>query len=195
MKTFRSRQILSLVAFLSSITAVFAYEKPESVLLEKEGKFELRKYSEMTLISTPMKGMENRGDSFRKLFGYIGGGNAKKQKISMTVPVITQDNAGTKNAERAGTMSFVVPTEVVKAGAPKPNDQNIVVKKMPAAKYATLQFKGGDDEGKRKIAVDNLKAIVKKKSLKTVGKPFFSSYDPPFKPEFLRKNEVWIQVK
>src|SRR4051812_7893305 len=78
------------------------YESAEYKLLKRSGSFEIRDYPALTLVSTPMTASDpTDDDSFRRLFGYIGGANEAEVKISMTTPVFS-DLAGTNRQ-----MSFV----------------------------------------------------------------------------------------
>ena len=55
---------------------------PRYKLLLKDGNFELREYPPLTVVNAPTvgAGMDN---SFRKLFGYITGGNESSEKIAI----------------------------------------------------------------------------------------------------------------
>ena len=41
---------------------------------------------------------------------------------------------------------------------------------------------------------DALRAWAAARGLSVVGEPEVNRYDPPFKPAFLRRNEVWLEV-
>lgn len=184
----------SIITLIATATIAAAIEKPAFESLEKDGNFELRKYSEIHLVSAPMSGMAQRDDSFRKLFQYISGKNAGEQKIAMTAPVIMEGGPDNIIANQKGRMSFVIPAEVVKAGTPKPTIDGLEIKVIPAATYATLQFKGWTKQESREQAIESLREWIKTKNLKSSGEPTFAVYDPPWKPEFMRTNEVWIRI-
>ena len=169
-------------------------EKPSYETVEKEGKFEIRKYNAIPIVSAPMNNMGQRDQSFRKLFQYISGANEKKQKIAMTSPVFMEGKADGKGANPNGRMSFVVPAAIAKTGAPQPDGEGLKTSEIKGGKVAVLRFSGWDDEANRKKAITELSTFTTTKKLKTHGDAFFAIYDPPWTPEFMRRNEVWIKL-
>jgi len=75
-----------------------AIEEPAYNVLVSEGNFELRRYASYSVAETTVGGdFEAVGnEGFRRLVGYIGGKNRKKESISMTAPV-SQKPASEKN--------------------------------------------------------------------------------------------------
>ena len=108
-----------------------------------------------------------------RLFRFISGGNERQEKISMTVPVLM---SGTSS----GTMSFVVPNSVAKQGIPQPSDPNVTVTTINPARS--------------EAAATQLLEWCKMQKLAVSGAPFFASYNPPWTPGFLRRNEVLISL-
>jgi hypothetical protein len=178
-----------IMAFLASLLSACkraSYESPAYQVLRSDGAFEIRDYPESKLISTPMQ-QRGRNDSFMRLFRFISGGNERQEKISMTVPVLM---SGTSS----GTMSFVVPNSVAKQGIPQPSDPNVTVTTMQAARYATYRFKGWINPARSEAAATQLLEWCKMQKLAVSGAPFFASYNPPWTPGFLRRNEVLISL-
>ncbi len=181
-----------LIVCLLCTTHCWAIEKPQFETLQKHGDFELRNYAALPIVSAPMESMDKRDDSFRSLFRYIRGENAKNQKISMTAPVFME--SGT-DSEKHGRMSFYIPANVTEKGAPAPNADQIVVSKIEAGSFAVLRFKGWKDEEKRIEAKATLARHLSQFALKPIGQPFFAYYNPPWTPDFFRRNEVWQRVE
>lgn len=181
----------ALFIFLSSVLGACAIEKPAYETISEEGRFEVRKYSAIPVVSAPMEDMDKRNDSFRELFGYISGKNDGKQKIAMTSPVFMENG---DDAGKTGKMSFMIPAGVSEKGAPAPDTEGLTVSAIDGGTFAVLRFKGWDEEAKRDLAKENLTKFVAGKKLKPIGKPFFAFYDPPWKPEFLRRNEIWQRI-
>lgn len=173
---------------------LFAIEKPGYETIEKDGKFEVRKYEAIPVVSAPMDNMGQRDQSFRKLFQYISGANEKKQKIAMTSPVFMEGKADDKGENPNGRMSFVVPAAIAKTGTPQPDGEGLKTSEIKGGKVAVLRFSGWDNEANRKKAVTDLSTFTTTKKLKTHGDAFFAIYDPPWTPEFMRRNEVWIKL-
>ena len=184
--------LLPLAALLSS--CAIAIEKPDYEVLLRDDTRELRKYDDLPVVSAPMGGMGQRNDSFGKLFKYISGDNKPQQKISMTSPVFMEGSPKDEAPAKSGTMSFLVPTAVAKAGTPDPAADDLSLRKITGGTIATINFKGWSEEPKRQLAIEKLQAWIKTKGWKTKGEPFFAIYDPPWTPEFLRRNEVWLHV-
>jgi hypothetical protein len=147
----------------------------------KDGSFEIRDYAELKLASTG-KGEDN--NSFRQLFRYIDGGNATKEKISMTTPVF-MDKDG---------MSFVLP-EKNKNNAPQPAAEAVVLKTMPARTMAVYGYTGFASKKSEKIALGELKTWLAANKLDFVDEPAVAYYDPPWTLPFLRRNEVMVPLK
>lgn len=186
-----------LVAVLASVASAQLfnrgkYETPEYKVEKSDGDFEIRKYPELVVAAAPMsKEGEDRNSAFRKLFGYISGKNATGEKIAMTSPVfMTPEKSKSKKV-----MSFVVPSEVVKAGAPKANDEKVKLTKRAAGKFAVYRYSGRWTDAREKKARERLKAWMKDNGVVAEGAIETAAYDPPFTPGFLRRNEVLVRIK
>ena len=75
-------------------------EEPKYTLISQKNGYEIREYGDYILAETTISGAENRDEASRKGFsiiaGYIFGDNIKKDKISMTVPVNTEESTSEK---------------------------------------------------------------------------------------------------
>ena len=103
MRRFASIGIAALVvgAGVAAVRASTAEEPPHTVTL-KDGDFEIRDYPSLTIAEVTVRADRSTAGNagFRKLAGYIFGGNAGKQKIEMTAPVI--EAAAAAPTPRAG---------------------------------------------------------------------------------------------
>ena len=91
-------------------------------VVRTDGKFELRDYPAMAVVETPTIRSAKGGDgSFMRLFRFISGGNAAKEKISMTTPVFMSGN------DTNATMAFVLPAKLKTGEVPKPTDGAVTV--------------------------------------------------------------------
>ncbi|MGA1047264.1 MAG: SOUL family heme-binding protein [Minisyncoccia bacterium] len=88
--------IVLVMWFLSSWLPVGNIEEPKYTLISKADGYEIREYDYYILAETTISGAENRDEASRKGFsiiaGYIFGDNIKKDKISMTAPVNTEES-------------------------------------------------------------------------------------------------------
>ncbi|MEK6232542.1 MAG: heme-binding protein [Luteolibacter sp.] len=183
-----------LIVLMGGIFSSCAIEKPDYETLQKEGNFEVRKYAAIKVVSAPMKDMGKRNDSFRKLFKYISGENEANQKIAMTSPVFMED-AEKENAASTGKMSFMLPAKVAEKGAPAPDGDGLAVTEISGGTFAVLRFEGWSKQDSRNKASAALAKLISENKLKPAGSTFFAFYDPPWTPEFMRRNEVWQRIQ
>ena len=165
------------------------YEEAPYTVLRQEGRFELRRYEELRIARTqvePRKGRpENEG--FRRLAGYIFGGNTEDQKIAMTTPVFTDQGEGM-------TMTFVLPARWSLASLPKPKDARVELTVEPPRAYAVARFSGvayPEDLDRRR---PELERWMEAQGITATGPARMAFYDPPWTIPFLRRNEVLIPV-
>jgi len=181
----------ALFILVGGVLSSCAIEKPDYETVSREGNFEVRKYPSIQVVSAPMDDMAKRDASFRKLFKYISGENAGKQKIAMTSPVFMDE--GKKDAA-AGKMSFMLPAKVAEKGAPAPEGEGLAVTEIAGGTFAVLRFKGWSKEESRNKAAETLAALITGNKLKPEGATFFAFYDPPWTPELMRRNEIWQRI-
>jgi len=201
MRRFASIAIVGLAA--AAAAAVFgasvrAAEEPPHTVLLSDGNFEILDYPSLTIAEVTVRA--NRNDAayagFRKLAGFIFGGNAERQKIEMTAPVIeARASAAGGEAQDAWTIRFVMPQGFTLAKLPKPDDPTIRMRETSATRYAVLRYSGlaGDDTVEAKTR--ELQSILKARGLEAAGAPLLAFYDPPWTPWFLRRNEIMIPIR
>ena len=190
-------------AFAWNLTARAAYESAEYKVVESDGNFEVREYPDLMLVTTTTKmDSQGRDGSFMKLFRYISGANESDQKISMTTPVfMLQSSVETGDkADSEVKMGFVMPKEVASEGIPAPIAADVSVRKRVGGRFAVLRFPGRYDAKLAKESEAKLRAWMEAKGLiadETAGSSGVeaASYDPPFTPGPLRRNEVLIRLK
>lgn len=188
--------------FLLSRTTRAGYESAEYKVVESDGEFEIREYPDLMLVATKTKiDAQGRDGSFMKLFRYISGANEAEQKISMTTPVFMEND----KADSEVQMGFVMPKEVAVEGVPSPTGPDIDVRKRAGGRFAVIRFPGKLDKKLAKESEAKLRAWMETKgltaavsedteSIQTSGVEA-ASYDPPFTPAPLRRNEVLIRLK
>lgn len=167
------------------------YESAPYTLVRATGKFEVRDYPALTVVETPMAAGSRSGSdgSFMRLFRFITGGNAAKQKIAMTTPVFMPDN------ETNATMAFVMPAKMKAGEVPKPSDGSVTVRELSAGRFAVLRYSGRRTASNEDGALDRLRAWMKSERLKELSPPIFGYFDPPWTPAFLRRNEVMLRTE
>jgi hypothetical protein len=195
---------LAVLAALAS-PSVMAIEEPGFRLVERDGAFELREYEAHLVAETRVEAdFERAGNvAFRRLFDYISGENAPRRKIEMTAPV-TQSRgekiamtAPVTQAADAGAyrVAFVVPSKYTAATVPQPLDPRIEIREVPARLVAVWSYSGRWTTTNYEEAEKALRAALARRGLEPAGEPILARYDPPFKPWFMRRNEVLIPVR
>jgi DNA gyrase inhibitor GyrI len=180
---------LAVVALLAACTATRAgYESAPYATSKTDGKFEIRDYPALTVASTSADSDAARDGSFMRLFRYISGQNDRSEKIAMTTPVFM--GAGGE----ARKMSFVVPTEVAKKGAPAPNASDVKVEQLPAGRWAVFRFNGASTPANAEAALAKLREWMKAQQLTSSGNPVTAYFDPPWTPGPVRRNEVMLPL-
>jgi hypothetical protein len=166
-------------------------EEPKFSVEAKLGDVEIRRYAERIAAETEVEGSAEaaRSTGFRRLAGYIFGGNSASASIPMTAPV-----AQAQEPDGRWRIQFFLPSGASRESAPEPNDPAVRVIAAPAGTYAVLRF-SGDRGGKAVVAREKqlLKALESSR-WRAVGAPVAWFYDPPWTIPSLRRNEVAAPV-
>lgn len=193
MQNFKVTGIIVISIFLQSffITTMAKTEEQVYKVVHSEKEFEIRYYPSATLATVYSEARsykELSGPGFRKLAGYIFGGNESDTRISMTSPV----HMDIKNS--GSSMSFVMPSSFRKENLPNPDDPDIKIEKTEDEYVAAIRFSGyASDEDIRKYS-EMLKKLLTDKGIKFYGNFRYLGYDPPYK--FIgRRNEIIVSVK
>lgn len=174
--------------------------------------FEVRRYPEHLLAEVITEGtFEDAGNrAFRYLFAYISGENQSGQKVAMTAPVL-QDVASERISMTApvlqqrielqgdGTpkfrVAFVLPEDFTSENAPWPSNPNVRLRTVPESLAAAIRFSGRWSAGSYQQHLLTLRIALRSAGLTSIGLPRFARFDPPFKPWFMRHNEIVLDLK
>ncbi|KFF58649.1 hypothetical protein JF66_16965 [Cryobacterium sp. MLB-32] len=153
--------------------------------------FELRQYPQHVLVQVSVDGDFAGGANlgFRPLFRYITGDNQDSTKFSMTAPVIQEETGPASQV-----VSFVLPEGVDVTTVPLPRDNSVSIKRVEPHQAAVQTFAGGWNERRFRERAEALLRAVHQAGLSPVGSPYFARFDPPWKPGFLKHNEVLVRV-
>ena len=214
------QQLLGSVLLLTVCQAM-AIEEPKFALLSKDGAIELRQYAPFLIAETVVEGdmdeASNRG--FRLIADFIFGNNqaagesgssakiamtapvtvapdAPAQKIAMTAPVTIAalESAANPMAARRWRIHFVMPSEYSLATLPKPKNNAVTIREVPAKQFAVLNYSGFNTETKVQQRTAELLSWVKAKNLNPLGPPQLSRYDPPWTLPMWRRNEIMVEL-
>jgi len=159
------------------------------ILFSKEN-FEIRFYPSVTIASITSsaksyKELANPG--FRKLAGYIFGGNEGGKSISMTSPVHMDIN------DSASSMSFVMPANYNSDNLPKPNDKQVIIKTVPDEIVAAIKFGGYASDDEIELNKQRLIKALTENKIEFYGNFRFLGYNAPY--QFInRRNEIIVNV-
>ena len=159
------------------------------VIQEEEG-FEIRYYPGVVMakISSTSKSYKDLGSSgFRKLAGYIFGGNSENKQISMTSPVHMDIG------DSVSTMAFVMPSNFKKEDLPKPSNGEVVIEDTQEEYVAAIQFSGFSDAESIEEHKVKLEKALKAKGLTYYGNFRYLGYNPPYQLVG-RRNEVIVAL-
>lgn len=110
-------------------------------------------------------------------------------KLPMTAPVTQSAAAGGYRVQ------FVLPRGVMPDTAPEPLDTRIVLREVHSMRVAVIRYSGLWSAGNYNNHLAQLQETLKQEGLAWSGEPIYSRYNPPFTPWFLRRNEIWLQLK
>jgi hypothetical protein len=179
---------LLFIILLSMMRA--SIETPDYEVLRVLGrKAEIRRYPELILAQTQMDAAsynENSSMGFRRVAGYIFGGNVEGEKIAMTSPVVMEMGAQTQ-------MAFVMPKQYNIEDLPQPNSQQVQLIKKEARTLAVLRFGGYSDDAKIQEKAAELSALLRKEKIAFSNKLIYMGYNAPW--DFIgRRNEVAYEI-
>lgn len=202
-------------------------EKPKYTVLKaltEKPRFhppvEVRRYAPFLVAESVFENADMRSslsNGFRQIAGFIFGKNiaaddhSHSQKVAMTSPVVMEKSGG-KSEKVAMTspvtaemspdrkqykVSFIMPSKYTKETLPKPVDDRVVIKEVPAHTLASISWRGRSPresliEEKRQELISVLRANSIAVDEEAAVKVY--QYYPPFAPAWMRLNEVLLPV-
>lgn len=184
--------LISIYFVFQSFISINAFktEKQKYRVVFKDANVEIRFYPPAIMATiyagaTNYKGLSNNG--FRKLAGFIFGGNEQRESISMTAPVRM------KMSEKGSSMSFVMPEKYNAKTLPTPNDNNIQIQNSQPEYVAVISFGGYATDDKIISYKNKLEQILEQRKIPILGDFSFLGYNAPFQI-IGRTNEIIIPV-
>lgn len=185
--------ILLSLMFIFQACALFSSGGTEQQAYQsiRRGKdFEVRYYPEATMatVTAGASTYKELGSSgFRKLAGYIFGGNQQNQQIAMTAPVHME------MTDTASSMSFVMPARYSRDQLPAPVNPEVVIKSVPAEYVAVISFGGFASDSKINRYSERLRRALEKQGIQYTGNFRYLGYNPPFQV-IGRRNEIMVHI-
>jgi hypothetical protein len=84
----------------------------------------------------------------------------------------------------------MMPSELSRETLPEPKDSRITIREIPAQTFAAIRYSGTWSKRNYDEQLGILRGVLRAEGLEPVGEPIWARYDPPFKPWFLRRNEI-----
>ncbi len=182
-----------------------AIERPSYRVVSTFDQVEVREYPQLLVAETTVEADRDEASTlgFRTLAAYIFGANHARSAIAMTAPVtqapgqpiemtapVTQAREG-----KRWVIQFTMPSSFTSLEQlPVPNDSSVRLRVVPPRTVAVVTYTGVWSESLYAKHLATLRDGVLKAGLKPLGAPVFARYDPPWKPWFLRTNEVQVEV-
>ena len=150
------------------------------------GDIEIRRYLPYVaadiVVNSDYEKAGNTG--FRPLANYIFSNN-----ISMTAPVLVEE----KKSDQ-WQVSFVMPHGSKIDQMPNP-ENNVKLRAESEEICAAIKFSGYTNSNRIKKFEDKLMATLKAQNIEVSGKVRIARFDPPWKPGFIRHNELVVPIK
>ena len=210
--TIRKGSIFVLIAIFTSGCSVFgvhSYETPKYEVILKEGDKEIRSYESYVVAKTTVKGefKEAQSTAFKILAGYIFGDNKKRQKISMTGPVVQKPASESERIQMTGpviqslseegwVMTFMMPSSYKIEDLPTPTDKRVSFETVPARYIAAIRYTWLGSKNRNESKANELKEWLSGlKEYEPISSPMYAGYDPPWTLPFFRRNEMIIEIR
>ena len=209
----KTHTLLALLVGFLGMESAMAIEEPKYEVRTSQAPFELRHYAPtliaQTLVEGDMDAASNKG--FRLIADFIFGNNLaadseqaakiamtapvtvepQSSKIAMTAPVTIEPQSGSAQQWR---VHFVMPSQYTLANIPKPKNSAVTLHELPSKYFVVHRYSGFNTEARVQEKTDEALAWAKQQSLKVVGTPQLSRYDPPWTLPMFRRNEIMVEV-
>ena len=170
------------------------YTVLQTIQISGARPIELRRYEGHHVAETRVPATEMRkagSQGFRVLAGYIFGGTQDGSKISMTTPVALAPRDGSGHV-----VHFFLPGSL--AAPPGPSDSRVNIRAVPEALLAVRALTASIEnlDGARfRDAAEALERDATAAGFSVVNASAVQfSYDPPWTPWFMRRNEVAVEI-
>ena len=181
-------------------------ENTEYSVIESKKGYEIRLYPAHIVAQTVVQGTykEALNQGFRIVAGYIFGGNAKKESISMTSPVVEKSSISESISMTAPvmasvegeshTIAFGMPRSHTLETLPTPTDSRVHIVTIPEKKMAVIRFSWTRTDTRVQSKKQELLSTLKKDNISVVGKPQYAGYNAPWTPPWMTRNEVMVEI-
>ena len=206
-------QAAALFSIALTMPSAHAIEEPDYTVVQKTEVFEVRKYAPYLVaeVLVPGPASEAGSQGFSLLGGYIFGKNKGERKLEMTAPVTQTPveppapvkldmTAPVSQAAAPGgsgqfVVQFVMPKGYTLATLPEPLDARVKLREVPGKSVAVIRFSGSWSQSQYNEKLELLKTALATANIATQGEPVSSRYNSPFSLPFMRRNEIWLNLR
>jgi hypothetical protein len=179
-------------------------EEPRYTVVRSLGdSIELRRYEPMVVAETRVRASFDAAsnEGFRRLAGYIFGGNQRRESLAMTTPVAVEGErlamtapvaVESENGEQV--VAFVMTRGRTLSTLPIPNDARVTLREVAARTLAVRSYGGTTTPEIVATQTQTLRDALTREGLTATGNAVSSRYDPPWTLPMLRRNEIWIPI-
>lgn len=217
------RPLLAALVTLALVTVAHAAETetPSYEVLTADGAVEVRRYAPVIEAVTTVEASDARAaanKAFMTVASYIFGANETAEggraKIDMTAPVRTTAGSGTRidmtapvrttapgseggslDGGGAYTIAFVMPARWTMATLPRPKDEAVRLREVPAETLAALRFTGERSPDEIAARERELRDWAAANGWRVTGPATLAGYDGPSVASGKRRYEVSVPVK
>ena len=200
------------------LESAMAIEEPHYDVIVSHSPFEVRHYTPTLIAQTVVDGDMDTASSkgFRLIADFIFGNNLavgsdqaakiamtapvtvepQSSKIAMTAPVTVEPQSSDTSVAGANQwrIHFVMPSQYTLANIPKPKNSAVTLHELPRKYMVVHRYSGFNTQARVQEKTDDALAWAKQQSLKVVGTPQLSRYDPPWTLPMFRRNEIMVEV-
>lgn len=192
-----------------SLFGISTTEEAKFKVIDKEGHFQVRLYEPVMIARVTVKAdnfQQAARAAFDPLYKYISGANIRQQKVSMTIPVLTEREPQTikmttpvivaaQDDPKIWEVAFVLPADFTLENTPKPTNPEVVVKWRDDLKVAVVKFSGKLNPKTETEYQQKLEAWIKTQGYTSKGTAIVAAYNPPWTLPMFRRNEVQIPIE
>ena len=167
-------------------------EEPAYEVINTHDGFEVRCYGPTVQARVQTAGRDGGAASggFRRVAGYIFGGNSEQTSIAMTAPVHMWEEGG------SGWMAFTMPSAYAMETLPTPNDAGVRLHPTSVATVAVARFSGRTTPKKTARVELVLRAAIEREGYAAVGPAVLAVYENPWTTlPFMRRNELHLHLE
>ena len=161
-------------------------EQQKYDVVERIGRVEIRRYHPCVMADVDVNADYSTAGSigFGPLVRYISQNN-----IAMTAPVVQEPSA-----RGSWIVSFVMPDGMSLESMPRPAGSSVSLRESPEFMAAALRFSGTTSTSNVTGKEKELRAVLAEHGIAVNGTMRIARFDPPWKPGFLRHNEVVLPI-